>query len=256
MFYIYEITNNLNGKTYIGQRRCPKNITPETDKYMGSGVILKQAFEKYGKENFSKTILESGIETKKEVDKREIYWIAEYKKIGKAEYNISIGGTGGNLGEEVCDLMRKSWKENYNERVKIINSDEVQNKIKLGLSKAHKEGKYNDVFTDEVRRKQSESGKKAWIKYGDRIRKQRRTMAYRKAVSEAKKGVPVPDERKLRISETVKNLHKDPEYRKKFLENCKRNSEKLKGRICVTIDGKHKRLFEKDIPDDAIRGWV
>lgn len=28
MFYIYRITNNINGKTYVGQRKCPKNKTP------------------------------------------------------------------------------------------------------------------------------------------------------------------------------------------------------------------------------------
>lgn len=54
MFYIYEITNNLNGKTYIGQRKCPENKLPETDKYMGSGVYLRNAKKKYGIQNFSK----------------------------------------------------------------------------------------------------------------------------------------------------------------------------------------------------------
>ena len=48
MHYIYEITNNINGKTYIGQRKCPKNKLPETDiKYMGSGVYIKNAMKKY-----------------------------------------------------------------------------------------------------------------------------------------------------------------------------------------------------------------
>lgn len=51
MFYIYCIKNNLNNKTYIGERRCPENKLPETDRYMGSGYLLLQAFEKYGKEN-------------------------------------------------------------------------------------------------------------------------------------------------------------------------------------------------------------
>lgn len=31
VYYIYEITNNLNGKTYIGQRQCPLRKTPWTD---------------------------------------------------------------------------------------------------------------------------------------------------------------------------------------------------------------------------------
>ena len=93
MYYIYEITNNINGKNYIGQRKCPKNKLPETDiKYMGSGIALINAYKKYGKENFTKIIIESDIETIELVNEREIYWIAEYRKMGKAEYNISKGG--------------------------------------------------------------------------------------------------------------------------------------------------------------------
>ena len=56
MYYIYEITNKINNKTYIGQRKCHKNKTFETDSYMGSGVHLLNAENKYGKENFSKKI--------------------------------------------------------------------------------------------------------------------------------------------------------------------------------------------------------
>ena len=52
--YVYEITNLVNGKKYIGKRSCKCPI--EDDKYMGSGYALKKAFDKYGKENFIKKI--------------------------------------------------------------------------------------------------------------------------------------------------------------------------------------------------------
>lgn len=49
---IYCITNKINNKTYIGQRKSPKNKFPEQDiSYMGSGKIILQAFQRYGKEN-------------------------------------------------------------------------------------------------------------------------------------------------------------------------------------------------------------
>ena len=54
--YVYETTNLINGKKYIGKRSCKCPI--EEDKYIGSGTILKVAIKKYGKENFKKEILQ------------------------------------------------------------------------------------------------------------------------------------------------------------------------------------------------------
>ena len=56
--YIYLITNKINGKTYVGQRFCPKDKTPWTDtSYMGSGKILVSSQKKRGIKNFTKEIL-------------------------------------------------------------------------------------------------------------------------------------------------------------------------------------------------------
>jgi hypothetical protein len=45
-YYVYEITNLINGKKYIGKRACKCDI--EEDVYMGSSKVLKEAIRKYG----------------------------------------------------------------------------------------------------------------------------------------------------------------------------------------------------------------
>jgi len=86
--------NKINGKIYIGQDRY-NNVL-----YLGSGLLLKQAFIKYGKHNFEKIIIERCL-NKEHLNEREKYWILFYnskdKNIG---YNITDGGTGGDTFSE------------------------------------------------------------------------------------------------------------------------------------------------------------
>lgn len=89
MYYIYLIVNKVNGKTYAGQRKSSKEWYD--DSYMGSGKLLKKAKQKYGIENFEKFLIRYCY-SKEETDKAEIFWIAEYRRRGKAEYNIADGG--------------------------------------------------------------------------------------------------------------------------------------------------------------------
>ena len=85
--YIYKITNNINGKIYIGQHR---EHTKKLDGYLGSGILIKKAQNKYGKENFSKEIIEYC--SRENVNDREIYWIKYYNSITPNGYNIQKGG--------------------------------------------------------------------------------------------------------------------------------------------------------------------
>lgn len=85
MWFIYETTNLINGKSYVGQHKGSPS-----DGYLGSGVALKAAIKKYGRENFERQILEEV--TEENVNEREIYYIQKRKSEGKAEYNIALGG--------------------------------------------------------------------------------------------------------------------------------------------------------------------
>ena len=86
---IYKTKNKITGRIYIGQ---DKSNNPE---YLGSGKILRQSIEKYGKENFEKEILEE-CSSKEQLDLAEKYWISYYNSTDRnIGYNIAVGGSGG-----------------------------------------------------------------------------------------------------------------------------------------------------------------
>lgn len=93
MAYIYKITNLLNDKIYVG--KSIRDNAHFMKKYYGSGVVIRQAIQKYGKENFKKEILEE-VEDLSKLNEREKWWIAtldaQNPLIG---YNRSPGGDGG-----------------------------------------------------------------------------------------------------------------------------------------------------------------
>ena len=65
--FVYITTNHINGKKYIGQKRYDK--ANKWKSYLGSGIHLKRAINKYGSENFSKEIIED-CKTKERLDER------------------------------------------------------------------------------------------------------------------------------------------------------------------------------------------
>ena len=151
MYYIYQITNTINGKTYIGQHKYKKL----NDKYMGSGIILKQAQKKYGKENFTKEILYSRIRDKETADAMEIWVIKRERAKGKAEYNIADGGEGG-------DTYNRLSTDDYNARI-----SKLSNTLKGHPSWTKgKHWKVSKPRTEEMNRRNSEAhkGKVAWNK--------------------------------------------------------------------------------------------
>ena len=65
-YTIYQITNTINNKIYIGKHQT-ENIH---DDYFGSGIALKRAIQKYGKSNFVKEILYV-FDTEQEMNQKE-----------------------------------------------------------------------------------------------------------------------------------------------------------------------------------------
>ncbi len=113
--FVYIITNKIDGKIYIGKKalefRRKKKLTKAEKKepgnsrkrfkyvtgdskwkdYWGSSVTLKEAIEEFGKENFTREILQFAI-SKKQLTFLEVKAQFDYKVLEIDSYNHSILG--------------------------------------------------------------------------------------------------------------------------------------------------------------------
>lgn len=127
--FVYVTTNHINGKKYIGQKRYDK--ANKWKSYIGSGIYLKRAINKYGSENFSKEIIED-CETKEYLDEREKYWIEYYDAVKSNKfYNIASGGDGGNT---IAGYSEEKL-EQYKEYKKKLHKEKAPKGEKCGSSK-------------------------------------------------------------------------------------------------------------------------
>lgn len=89
-YTVYKTINNLDGMFYIGVHKT-KNVN---DMYFGSGLWLKRAIRKYGKENFTKQILFI-FSNPEEAYLKEIELLTQELINSQLCYNMREGGHGG-----------------------------------------------------------------------------------------------------------------------------------------------------------------
>lgn len=195
--YIYLIENKINGKLYIGQRRC--KCKPEEDiGYLGSGFLMLRAIKKYSKENFKKTILHKDIKTQDELNELEINEIKNYNTLAKNKqgYNLADGGHCGNglagfTDEQMKVRGAKISKANTGQK-RSLEHCKAQSKRKLG--KTLKKCKWKKVFSEE---------------HKDKLKDSHKTRIYKKHKPH-KKHAPCSEETKKNISEA--NKYNVPEF--------------------------------------------
>lgn len=86
--FIYITTNMINGKKYLGQRKFNDGWI----NYLGSGVLIQQAIETYGKENFSRNIV-CFCNSEQELNETE-YELSVWLDVVDSDdwYNLVFGG--------------------------------------------------------------------------------------------------------------------------------------------------------------------
>ena len=148
--FIYETTNNINGKKYIGQH----TTSNMNDGYLGSGKILKQAIDKYGIDNFSRKIL-CHANNKDQLNELEIYYIDKFNAIeSDMYYNIAEGGYG-NPRAGFTDEEKEEWRKKMSEALK---GREFTEEWKAKIREAH----LGKQHSEETKEKISENNARYW----------------------------------------------------------------------------------------------
>jgi hypothetical protein len=239
-YYLYQITNIMNGKIYIGVH-CTGDLD---DGYLGSGKHLKRAIKKHGKDNFKKTILQV-CNSLKEVYKLEAEIVDNEFVNRENTYNICLGGNGGIQGRVVSETTRlklsvanKGRKLTEEHRKKLSESHmgiKCSEVSKKKTSEIHK-GKKHSL---ETRKKISEAH------MGHKPSKE----SVRKMIA-SKKGKPNPhgsptEEGRKHMSEAHMGHKHSDETRKKMSEALKASWLKRKS--------KNTQLQPTQIPTEALR---
>jgi len=199
---IYLTKNLVNQKIYIGSDT--KNEGNGDPEYLGSGVLLNRAIEKYGRENFSKEILQR-CPTLDVLKQKEGYFIkkfnANHRDIG---YNISDGYFGGDTLSKHPDV------------------ELIKEKVKLGTRKNIEKLK---------------ASRKKFFQKETRDEKEKRKMVMKKAMAYADKSIYQDEEYRKNLSEGIKNSDNFKEYNK-------RRTGKKRGKYIVDQEGILERRQE------------
>jgi len=129
MAYIYQATNKVNGKKYIGQTSYLKLYKRINTHWWyannrNSNLPFPNALRKYGKKGFDWIILEEC--SKEEKGEREVYWINKVKP----EYNATLGGDGGTLGRPCPKHVKEATRQSRIIKVKDNTTGKIYNSMK------------------------------------------------------------------------------------------------------------------------------
>ena len=180
--FIYITTNLVNGKRYLGQ----KCFDRKWKNYLGSGVAFRQALNKYGKENFRRSIVDIAYSAE-ELNKKEYKYSLFFDVVESNDwYNLVYGGgtTAGMITSEETrikqsevrkrnSIIHPEYDEHHSQR--MIEFYKVHPEVKDQMSNTTKQLWQNQDYASKIlqsckeywsnstaRAKQSEMMKEIW----------------------------------------------------------------------------------------------
>jgi hypothetical protein len=111
---VYVITNQVNGKKYVGQtinqkplKYCANHLKLAFHEKDGREKILYRAIRKYGPDAFSYSII-CYADNQENLDEAEDYYILEYNTLSPAGYNVRRGGARGSHHPMTIERMKEA----------------------------------------------------------------------------------------------------------------------------------------------------
>ena len=119
---LYETTNKVNGKKYIGIHST-ENLN---DGYLGSGAAIKRAIDKYGRSSFDRKILKE-CKSRKELLRLESKVVNEKIIYSKEYYNMILGGK--SFIDAIADLDDKTKFLNHQSKAGKIGAEAYRDSL-------------------------------------------------------------------------------------------------------------------------------
>lgn len=114
LHFVYKITNDINGKIYIGVH----STDDINDGYLGKGTLIQKAVKKYGKSNFKKEILEFFKDRTSAFDKERELVTREFVSL-TTNYNLKTGGEGGAMYGKTNPMYGRTYRKSESEKTQI-----------------------------------------------------------------------------------------------------------------------------------------
>ena len=152
-YYLYQITNKVNGKIYVGVHKTRRL----DDGYMGSGKVVRSAVMKHGIENFTKVILET-FDTSEAMYAREAEIVTDAFLARDDVYNLRRGGFGGfdHINKDVELVVSRNKKiartRDHTNIVRAANASrtaDVYKRISATLNEGYTSGRLSGSFAGQ-----------------------------------------------------------------------------------------------------------
>jgi len=184
---IYLVTNNLNGKQYVGQ-------TIVASEKRGHGTLVTAAYRKYGKENFSYEPICSNIDNRPTLNFIEKFWIKVMDCRVPNGYNIDHGGSS---KDKVSDETRK--------KLSIANTGKKQSPEQIAKVVKALKSRPKEVYERVAAKTKGLKRSPEFCKMiGDQHRGKVLSAETKAKLSAVNKGKKLSEETKLKLSEAAK----------------------------------------------------